>query len=151
MECGDGLYWEDQEICLLGLDVVALFPSMKSEQTGKIIRHTVMTSPIKIESINFSPDVGLLTSHNDGGVKLRQSQHSSSQSKTTPESLPKAPDEKDEKASKFTNEINFQRQYISIKGIRPNMKYIIKMGSISFDRIIFDSQRVADSDSKIQC
>ena len=23
-ECGEGLYWEDQEICLLGLDVVAL-------------------------------------------------------------------------------------------------------------------------------
>ena len=29
-ECGDGLFWEDQEICLLGLDVVALFPSMTS-------------------------------------------------------------------------------------------------------------------------
>ena len=52
-ECGEGLYWEDQEICLLGLDVVALFPSMKSEQTGKIIRHTVMTSPIKIEGFDW--------------------------------------------------------------------------------------------------
>ena len=37
-ECGEGLYWEDQEICLLGLDVVALFPSLKSENTGRIIR-----------------------------------------------------------------------------------------------------------------
>ena len=52
-ECGDGLFWEDQEICLLGLDVVALFPSMTSETTGKIIRKHVLKSPIKIEGFDW--------------------------------------------------------------------------------------------------
>ena len=48
-DCGEGLFWEDQEICLLGLDVVALFPSIKSENTGRIKHQQIMKSPIKIE------------------------------------------------------------------------------------------------------
>ena len=51
--CGEGLFWEDQEICLLGLDVVALFPSMKSKETGLIIRHQVLKSPIKVEGFDW--------------------------------------------------------------------------------------------------
>ena len=53
VECGPGIFWEDQEICLLGLDVVALFPSMSSETTGKIIRKHVLLSPIKIEGFDW--------------------------------------------------------------------------------------------------
>ena len=47
------MYWEDQEICLLVLDVVALFPSMKSETTGRIIRKLVSKSPINIEGYDW--------------------------------------------------------------------------------------------------
>ena len=52
-ECGPGLYWEDQEIVLLGLDVVALFPSMQSRNTGKIIRQYVLQSPLKIDGFDW--------------------------------------------------------------------------------------------------
>ena len=48
-ECGDGIYWEDHEVCLLGLDVVALFPSMQSATTGRTILEHVLRSPLKIE------------------------------------------------------------------------------------------------------
>ena len=48
-----GLYWEDQDTCLLGLDVVALFPSMSSETTGLIIRKHVLKSPIKNEGFDW--------------------------------------------------------------------------------------------------
>jgi vacuolar-type H+-ATPase subunit H len=51
--CGEGLFWEDQAICLLGLDVVALFPSMTSINTGKIIRKHVLQSPIIIEGFDW--------------------------------------------------------------------------------------------------
>ena len=34
-KCGPGIFWEDQEICLIGLDVVALFPSMQSSPLAK--------------------------------------------------------------------------------------------------------------------
>ena len=52
-DCGEGLYWEDQEFCLLGLDVVALFPSMQSQTTGLIIRQHVLKSPIKMEGFEW--------------------------------------------------------------------------------------------------
>ena len=52
-ECGPGIFWEDQEICLIGLDVVALFPSMQSKTTGKIIRQYVRDSPLKIEGFDW--------------------------------------------------------------------------------------------------
>ena len=52
-DCGEGLYWEDHEVCLLGLDVVALFPSMKSLTTGRIVRDHVLRSPLKIEGFNW--------------------------------------------------------------------------------------------------
>ena len=52
-DCGDGVYWEDQDICLLGLDVVALFPSMQSVTTGRIVRQHVLRSPLKIEGFDW--------------------------------------------------------------------------------------------------
>ena len=47
-DCGDGLYWEDQEVCLLGLDVVALSPSMQSATTGMIVREHVLKAHSKL-------------------------------------------------------------------------------------------------------
>ena len=37
----------------MGLDVVALFPSMKSPTTGRIIRQHVLKSPIQIEGFEW--------------------------------------------------------------------------------------------------
>ena len=53
MEMQNGIFWEDQEICLLGLAVVALFPSMQSANTGRIIRQQVLKSPLKIDGFDF--------------------------------------------------------------------------------------------------
>ena len=52
-ECGQGIFWEDQEVCLLGLDVVALFPSMQAVTTGRIVREHVKKSPIKIDGFDW--------------------------------------------------------------------------------------------------
>ena len=52
-ECGPGIFWEEQEVCLLGLDVVALFPSMTAITTGKIIREHVRKSLMKIEGFDW--------------------------------------------------------------------------------------------------
>ena len=41
-ECGGKV--EDIEMCLLGLDVTALFPSMSAKRTGEIIRRRIMRS-----------------------------------------------------------------------------------------------------------
>ena len=47
-ECGEGISEEELHLILVGLDVVALFPSMKSKSTGKIIRKMIMNRPISI-------------------------------------------------------------------------------------------------------
>ena len=56
-ECGDGWVREDYTLCILGNDVVALFPSLDSETTGKIVRGEVTRSTITIEG--FSTKLGL--------------------------------------------------------------------------------------------
>ena len=40
---------EDLEMCMLGLDVEALFPSMTSARTGEILRKRMMRSSMKVE------------------------------------------------------------------------------------------------------
>ena len=51
--CGEGLDEKDLEVCLLGNDVVALFPSIKSKNTGKIVRKRVIMSSIKFEGFDW--------------------------------------------------------------------------------------------------
>ena len=52
-ECGDGIDEKDLEVCLLGNDVVVLFPSIKSKNTGKIVRRRVILSPLQFEGFNW--------------------------------------------------------------------------------------------------
>ena len=52
-ECGEGISEKELEICLLGNDVVALFPSIKSQNTGKIVRKRVIRSPLKFDGFNW--------------------------------------------------------------------------------------------------
>ena len=52
-ECGKGIHEEDQQICLVGNDVVALFPSMKAKNTGIIVRKRVENSPLKFEGFDY--------------------------------------------------------------------------------------------------
>ena len=52
-ECGCGLYDEDKESYIIGSDVVALFPSIKSKSTGIIIRRRVEKSSLKFPGFNY--------------------------------------------------------------------------------------------------
>ena len=50
--CGDGWVREDYSLCIIGNDVVSLFPSLDSINTGKIVREEVTRSTIEIEGFN---------------------------------------------------------------------------------------------------
>ena len=51
--CGEQWVREDFQMSLIGNDVVALFPSIKSRTTGIIIRMEAEKSPIKVEGFEF--------------------------------------------------------------------------------------------------
>ena len=55
-ECGGPV--EEIEMCLLGLDVTALFPSMTAARTGRIVRKRLMRSSMKIQGFNWK--IGLV-------------------------------------------------------------------------------------------
>ena len=47
-ECGTGISDEERNMCHLGLDLVALFPSMTSQSTGEIVRKRTLLSEMKM-------------------------------------------------------------------------------------------------------
>jgi hypothetical protein len=51
-DCGDSWVREDYTLCILGNDVVSLFPSLDRKDTGKIVREEVIRSSIEIEGFN---------------------------------------------------------------------------------------------------
>ena len=50
--CGRGWVREDYSLCIIGNDVISLFPSLDSITTGKIVREEVARSTIEIEGFN---------------------------------------------------------------------------------------------------
>ena len=52
-ECGPGIHDEDKETYLIGSDVVALFPSIKSMSTGLIVRKRVEKSNLKFPGFKY--------------------------------------------------------------------------------------------------
>ena len=52
-ECGPGIYDEDKESYVIGSDVVALFPSIKSVTSGRIIRKRVERSTLQFPGFNY--------------------------------------------------------------------------------------------------
>ena len=50
---GCGIPVEEMEMCMLGLDVEALFPSMTSARTGELVRKRMMRSTMKVEGFNY--------------------------------------------------------------------------------------------------
>ena len=52
-ECGDGLDEDDLEMCILGLDVVGLFPAMKSKNSGAILRRQSVKGPLKVRGFKW--------------------------------------------------------------------------------------------------
>ena len=52
-ECGRGIWDEDKESYIIGSDVVALFPSIKSRSTGMIVRKRVEKTTLKFPGFNY--------------------------------------------------------------------------------------------------
>ena len=52
-ECGPGIHDEDRDSYIIGSDVVALFPSIKSLTTGRIIRKRVEGSSLRFPGFNY--------------------------------------------------------------------------------------------------
>ena len=52
-ECGSRWVREDYVLCVIGNDVISLFPSLDSVTTGKIVRGEVERSTIEIEGFNM--------------------------------------------------------------------------------------------------
>ena len=52
-DCGKEKMEPEKERCLIGCDVVALFPSLTSKRTGEIVRDRIMKSGLKFEGINY--------------------------------------------------------------------------------------------------
>ena len=50
--CGQGWVKEDYALCIIGNDVVSLFPSLDSVDTGRIVREEVTRSTMEIEGFN---------------------------------------------------------------------------------------------------
>ena len=50
-DCGGQV--EEMELCLLGLDVAALFPSMSAKRTGEIIRRRMMRSRMSVDGFDW--------------------------------------------------------------------------------------------------
>ena len=51
--CGRGWVREDYTLCIIGNDVVSIFPSLDSENTGKIFRQEVARSTMNIDGFNM--------------------------------------------------------------------------------------------------
>ena len=52
-ECGKGIKAEDVVYCVIGNDVVALYPSITSENTGKIIRERIERTRLEFEGFDW--------------------------------------------------------------------------------------------------
>ena len=52
-ECGPPIEEEMERMCLLGLDVVALFPSMSAKKTGEIVRRRIMKSKMRFTGFDW--------------------------------------------------------------------------------------------------
>ena len=50
-ECGAGV--QEIDMCMLGLDVEALFPSMTAARTGEIVRKRMMRSMMKVQGFDW--------------------------------------------------------------------------------------------------
>ena len=52
-ECGEGIDEDELEMCILGLDVVGLFPAMKSKNSGAILRRQSAKGPLKVKGFKW--------------------------------------------------------------------------------------------------
>ena len=74
-ECGTGWVREDYTLTVIGNDVIALFPSLDSANTGRIVREEVQTSTIKIEGFNVRLGVRYISMNREYTGDLGEIEH----------------------------------------------------------------------------
>ena len=51
--CGEGVLGEEEELSMVGMDAVALFPSLSGKRTAEIVRERVKKSRLKLSGFNW--------------------------------------------------------------------------------------------------
>jgi hypothetical protein len=74
-ECGTSWVKEDYSLTLVGNDVIALFPSMESKNTGRIVREEVEKSTIKYEGFNMRLGVKYVAMNREYTGGLEEIEH----------------------------------------------------------------------------
>ena len=75
VECGTGWVREDYTLTVIGNDVIALFPSLDSANTGRIVREEVQTSTIKVEGFNARLGVRYVAMNREYTGDLEEIEH----------------------------------------------------------------------------
>ena len=69
-ERGETLTPEEQQVYMIGADVIELFPSMTSVRTGRIVREKAIQSPIQYDGMNYremARYAAIIEKHTSGG------------------------------------------------------------------------------------
>ena len=75
-ECGPGiLEFEQPELCLIGNDVKALFPSIKSKNTGRIIREAVEKTTMEFEGFDQQKALAYIVMNRELTSDLEELEH----------------------------------------------------------------------------
>ena len=74
-ECGPGTEQATEEYSLVGSDVKALFPSIKSEKTGEIIRTALENTELEIEGVNLEKALAYIMMNQDLTSNLEELSH----------------------------------------------------------------------------
>ena len=70
--CGNGWVREDYRLCIVGNDVISLFPSLDSATTGKIIREEVARSTMDIDGFNVRLGLKYISMNEDYTSNLEE-------------------------------------------------------------------------------
>ena len=74
-ECGTAWVREDYTLTVLGNDVIALFPSLDSVNTGRIVREEVQGSTIKMDGFNVKLGVRYIAMNREYTGDLEEIEH----------------------------------------------------------------------------
>ena len=74
-ECGEGIKEVDNMYCVLGNDVKALYPSIESESTGKIIRESIQKSEIEFEGFCFKKGLTYIAMNKNLTTDIEEIEH----------------------------------------------------------------------------
>ena len=73
--CGKGLKKEDVTMCLIGSDVVALYPSLSPRNTGEIVKNRIEKSNVKFEGFDEKKGLTYIRMNEDRAGNIEELEH----------------------------------------------------------------------------